>query len=317
LLVVAATLAAAIGRRTDSLAARMIAPGMTAARGPIVAPPRVARTIARRMLAAVAREARPFAFARPLVVGAITARSITTGPLALGTFAAWPVPERSVAAWPVAARAFAARPIERRPVKFARPAIALSRARRTIFPWAIEFWAIKLRTIEFRAVAALGARAPLAAIRCTARALAILAKAAARLRSIAPFLARAFARLRAAKPLAGTAIVASIAARPVAMGPAVGAAADLARRARPVVARTFVVPVEALAARRSAAAAGASRRASPAVCVIVTWHIKSRFEVARLITEFRCGNERPQRLSWMRHWPRRAAPRPRARFRSA
>jgi hypothetical protein len=71
------------------------------------------------------------------------------------------------------------------------------------------------------------------------------------------------------------------------MGLAECTATDLARRTRTiVVAATLVASRKALAARRTASAAGASRRAASAVSVIIARHVKSRFEDARLITEF-------------------------------
>jgi hypothetical protein len=285
----------------------MIAPGVAAARHAVVAPAVVPWTIGWRALATIAREAWTFA-ASLVVAGPLVVSAITAGPVAVRTIAARPVPERTLVAGPITGRALAARavklgavklrPIKLRAVKLARPAIAFGRSCGAILLGAVEF-----RSIEFRALATLVASATLAALERTARTIAIPAKAAARLRSVRPLVAEStLTGSRAAKPLAAAALIAAFAARRVTKGLvtmslAVSAATDLTRWTRAVaVGATLVAARKALAARRAAAPAGAAGRASPAVSVIVTWHIKSRFEVARLITEFAWINERPPKL---------------------
>ena len=89
---VALRLIARLRWRNHNVAARMIAPGVAAARHPVVAPAFLARTVIRCTLATIAREA--WTFTGPLSVAcALVVRAITARFIAVGTIVARLVPE--------------------------------------------------------------------------------------------------------------------------------------------------------------------------------------------------------------------------------
>jgi hypothetical protein len=196
-----------------AVAARMIAPGVCAARDPVVAPALVPRTFIPRPLATIARETLtftgPFIVARAFVVRAIAARL---------------APEWALAAWSVVTKSLATRLVEFGAIEFAWSAIACGRPRRAVIPRAIKLWPI-----------------------------ALLAKAAARFRSKRTIGAEAPTGLCAAETLATGAVITAFVARRVAMRLAVRTAAHLARRARTIVVATTFVGRKALAARPAVA----------------------------------------------------------------